>query len=206
MAEFVRYRPVLSGFVGGPGINTWHAEAVLGQGLIGDGVSEAFAASVRAVYQALRGYLVANTLVTFPGEATVHDEETGTLVRAIAFAPPEQVTSNASSTMSQTSRATQAVVRLNTGTVRDGRRLQGRHFIGPVSSDAIGTDGQLSLTARNEIAAAYGGVLDFVDGRLVVYGPPKLDDNDNVESVGKKATVTSVFVNPTPGSLRSRKV
>lgn len=209
MANFWRYRPVISGFVGGPGINTWHAE--FGVDPLDDDPQN-WASAVAAAYTAMRSFLVSGAIVTFPGELTVHDEATGKLVDVKAFTPPAPVLSSIAGGNSTSSRATQILTQLRTNTIRDGKRLQGNHFIGPVGITCLDADGQITLGARTAIAAAYGGVIDAPGPQLCVYGPPRAErpaegDKPALPALpGKKGTVVSVTVSPTPGTLRSRKV
>lgn len=203
MASFYRYRPVLSGFAGGPGINTWHFEETLAD--FGGNQAQAIADIVREIYFAIRTNLVAGTSVTFPAEVTIHNELTGALVDVKSVTPPVTVVSSSTVSDAKVSRATQAIVRLHTDQIRRGRRLQGRHFIGPLSATAMDQNGQITGAVQTAIATAYDGALDWVDGRLVVWGPPIEDENDNVVEAGVKGTVQSVSVNALPGTLRSRK-
>lgn len=209
VTNFFRFRPVISGFIGGPGINTWHGEeSVLG---FDDEDPQAFAEAVRAFYAAVASYFLTSMSIQFPGEVTWHDEEEGKLVEVFAIDAPAQVAGTGSASNGQLSRATQVVAALNTGVIRDGKRLTGRHFIGPISNGAIGTDGQVLLSARNNIAAAYGGLIDQPGPNLVVWGPPRksrpaTDDLPALPALpGKKGTVQSVLCRSVPGTLRSRK-
>ena len=209
MTNFFRYRPVLTGFVGAPGINTWHGEeSVLG---FDDEDPQAFADAVRAVYFAAKAYLAPGVEVIFPGEVTWHDEATGTLREPFGIVAPQTVTSTSTPGEGQNPRASQSIVQLHTAVVRRGRRLQGRHFFGPASGFCFGPDGLLNTNALNGLRSAYGGIFDQPGPNLVVWGPPiyerDADGNptDTVIAPGKKGTVTSVSVSATPGTLRSRK-
>lgn len=209
MAQFIRYRPVITGFVGAPGINTWHGEAGLAAAWIDE--AQGWADAVRAVYFACKAYLAPGVTVTFPGEATIHDEATGSLLSASPVVAPANVVSTATAAEGQDSRATQSLVQLHTAVVRNGRRLQGRHFLGPASSFCFDSNGQTNQNAKNGIQAAYGGVVDIAGAGLVVWGPPIYEKNsageptDVLISAGKKGSVTAVSVSSIPGTLRSRK-
>jgi hypothetical protein len=201
MTDFLRYRPVLGGFIGAPGINTFNGEMdVIPQA----SDAQAWATAVRAVYNALSNYLANGVTVTFPGEVTAHNEATGELTAVYGVTPPAVITGSASAIESQESRATQLVVALATDQIRDGRRLAGRIFIGPVGGGALGSDGQVTSSCRTAVQSAFSGVLDSPGPELVVYGPPK-ESGPNSGSPGLKGTVTSVTVRTVPGTLRSRK-
>jgi len=203
MTNFFRYRPVISGFIGAPGINTWHGEeSVLG---FDNEDPQAFATAVRAVYEAAKAMLAVGVSVNFPGEVTWHDEATGELRDVFPVSAPALVSSTGNSTGGQISRATQLVVALNTGEIRDGKRLAGRHFIGPTNTLQFGSDGQVTSATRTALQSAYGGLIDQPGPNLVVWGPPKLATPTRPASPGKKGTVESVRVLGVPGTLRSRK-
>lgn len=209
MAKVMRYRPVLTGWIGGPGINTWHAEATLDA--TADN-AQPLADAVRAAYQAMRQVYAAGVTINFPGEVTVHDEATGDLVDVHGVTSPDQVTAGGSLGNSTLSRATQALVRLSTNEIRAGKRLAGAHFIGPLVTFYIGTNGQITTEGKGIIQAAYGGLVDVIGPNLVVYGPkrkyrPATEDLPELVALpGKKGRVVSVSVADVPGTLRSRKV
>lgn len=209
MTNFFRYRPLVTGFVGGPGINTWHGEeSVLG---FDDEDPQAFATAVRACYAVWDEFMVNSISVQFPGEVTWHDEETGDLVEVFAVTAPDPVPGTASTALGVLSRATQINAQLNTEVIRDGKRLVGRHFLGPIATSAIGSDGQITSAARALIAGSYGGLIDQPGPNLVVWGPPRKaraatpDLPAQSALPGKKGLVKSVTARSVPGTLRSRK-
>ena len=203
MTNFLRYRPVLSGWQGGPGMNTWHGVSDVLP--LDSDQGQQFANEIRTVYETLKSRFVSGVTITFPNEITEHNEETGELVAVHAITSPAAVIATASSADGQVPRSTTFVARLNTDTIRDGRRLTGRHFLGPIPEGELGIDGAIATGSRTSVQAAYGGVLDLVGPNLVVWGPPKHDANGNVVAVGKLGRVVSVSVNAIPGTLRSRK-
>ena len=204
MTNFFRYRPVLNGFIGAPGINTWHGEeSVLG---FDDEDPQAFATAVRAVYDAVKSLFVLGVVISFPSEVTWHDEETGDLRDVFNITAPPTVTSTGSGGSSALPRSNQVVVRHHTHVIRNGKRLSGRHFIGPIAGTVFDVTGQVTAGAQATIASAYGGVIDSPGPNLVVWGPPIVNDVGVTIHPGKKGTVGSVSVNTTPGTLRSRKV
>jgi len=209
MATFLRYRPVLTGFVGAPGINTWHGQ---GETLIPTSIeAQEWVDQVRAAYFAAKAYLAPGVSVVFGGEVTLHDEATGELTGVEGVTAPATVVSTSTAAEGQNPRASQSVVQLGTDVIRNGRRLKGRHFLGPASAFCFGSDGLLTTSARNGIVSAYGGVHDIAGVNLVVWGPPIYakdafgNPTDTLLAPGKKGLVTSVSVSVTPGTLRSRK-
>ena len=205
MANFFRYRPVLSGFIGAPGINTWHGQGGLQGGGINESDAENFQLAIRAVYNAMLLYIAPGVTISFPGEMTLHDVETGQLVNVIPLDPlPDLVASDVVAS-AQESRATQLVVHHATDDVRRGRRLAGRHFIGPASGYALDGAGQVKADARNAIQAAYGGIVDVEGSNLCVYGAPITNEFGTVVAAGQLAVVKAVTVRSKPGVLRSRR-
>lgn len=203
MATVYRFKVDLSGFVGGPGLNTWHMAQAGGAAGADQSDLEGMAADIRAVYVALAGNLPQTITTRLAPIVEGFDVATGQLTQVTGIAQPDAV----AGTSSQTSmpRATQITVRLKTDAIRGNRLLQGRHFIGPVAGSVIGADGQVTNTVRTSVAAAYGGVLDIGgNGRLVVWGRPN-PLVDGLET-GVLGYVQGVLVNSVPGTLRSRKI
>lgn len=205
MPSFFRYRPVLSGFIGAPGINTWHGQGGLSGGGVMESDAENFQLAVRAVYNAAQLYLAPGVTVSFPGEVTLHDEATGELQNVIPLDTLADIVASDVVASAQESRATQLIVHLSTDDVRRGRRLAGRHFFGPASGYALDGAGQVKAEARNAVAAAYGGVVDGPGSNLIVWGPPIKDKDGEVIAPGQLAVVKSVTVRSKPGVLRSRR-
>ena len=203
MATVYRFRAVLSGFIGGPGQNTWHVCQAGELGGATESDLEAIAGDIRAVYVAAAAYLAPNVKVDIFPVVEGYEISTGALTQVTGIATPATVASAGSGTES---RATQFTMRLKTDAIRGSRVLQGRHFIGPAGGAWGGDDGQVASSVRTTLEAAYDGILDIAgNGRLVVWGQPVKDENDAVIKTGVIGYVQQVICNPTPGTLRSRK-
>jgi hypothetical protein len=98
-----------------------------------------------------------------------------------------------------------------TDRIRGRRFLTGGVFLGPLGSEAIGTDGSLKPTARMDLRDAHGGLIDVMPllMRLVVYGQPTRPKNappgtpNNKDGVA--GYVQNVDVMYKPAVLRRRR-
>lgn len=203
MATIYRFRVGLTGFIGGPGLNTWYMAQVGAAGGADEGDLEAIAADIRAVYDAAKTYLASGVSAQVDAVVEGIDVTTGNLVSVTGITPPAAVAGTSAASLS---RATQICVRLKTDAIKGNRLIQGRHFFGPVATNAVATDGQIASAARTALTTAYGGVLDLAgNARLVVYSKKGKDKEGN-PTVGEFGYVQQVLPNSTPGTLRSRKV
>lgn len=203
MATVYRFKVDLSGWIGGPGLNTWHMAQAGELGGADQSDLEGMAADIMAVYDGLKQYLAAGVKVTIAPIVEGFDVATGSLQQVTGITTPTGISASASAAQS---RATQFCVRLKTDAIRGNRLLQGRHFIGPVGGSAVGTDGQVSSAVRAAVESAYGGVTDIAgNGRLVVYGR-KMVNADGQSLPGTIGYVQGALCNAVPGTLRSRKV
>lgn len=199
-----RFKANLTGFIGGPGVNTWHMCQIGEIGGADQSDLEGMASDIAAVYTAVKAHLVNSVRVNIDPVVEGFDIATGNLESVHGIAAPAEV-AGTSATLTL-SRATQVCVRLQTDALRGNRQVQGRHFLGPIGGSAFGADGQISSSVRTLIQNAYGGVTDVLgDARLVVWA----QRNDKMERpdarAGRIGYVQSVIANATPGTLRSRK-
>lgn len=200
-----RFKANLTGFIGAPGVNTWHMCQIGEVGGAGVADLEDMATDIAAVYTALKANFVNTLRINIDPVVEGFDIATGNLESVHGITPPSEVAGTA--TVGTLSRDTQICVRLQTDAIRGNRQVQGRHFLGPIGGAAFGSDGQISSSVRTLCSTAYGGVLDVVgDARLVVWA----QRNDELERedarAGRIGYVQAVIANATPGTLRSRKV
>lgn len=198
-----RFKAFLSGWIGGPGQNTWHVLQAGELGGMDQSDAEGVAADIQAVYDACRSEIVTGVKIDISPVVEGFDIASGQLTSVIGITPPAQVAALGS--VGALSRATQATARLATDAIRGNRLMQGRHFIGPIGGGSLGADGQLTTSTVNTIQAAYNGMLDVAgNARLAVWGQPRTVNGQALPGVA--GYVQSVLVNRTPGTLRSRKV
>lgn len=158
MSSIMRVRTVISYGAGGPGFSTcYFLPATLG-GSAADATN--CAAAVRAFWAALAARLNNSGAAATSGQCDVINDITGALVGAFTGATPAIVPfTGAGSALPP---ATQILVRLNTATVINNRRIEGRTFAGPVDSNSS-TNG-LPVVAVGTAAAAAGAALLAVAG------------------------------------------
>lgn len=207
MPFMYRFKVNISGFPGAPGVILFHTTT----GVADDpGDMGNFMNQIYSMLVDFQPYYVGGLLLNVDSEVTKHDVATGMLVGVFSLAPPAQVMG--SSSLTQTSRATQLVVRLNTDATTDrGKRLVGRHFIGPIASNALTSAGSILPAIFGQAIEAYQGMLDVAGTtRLIVWHRPapaytKEDGTEVPATVGAFGHVTSVSALPLPGVLRSRR-
>lgn len=202
MANVYTVRVELTGWVGAPGINTWRFSSGGIDPLTSlSNIGEAFLTDIRAVYDALRLYVVEGWQANPLPVVTRHDEVTGELQETAGMTLTGwPVTGLGDAAGSHESRATQLVASYTTDQIRNGRVLRGRSFLGPVSSVAIDEDGQIPSSVRTDLLGAFGAVTSGLGPRLGVWGQPGL-----MAGAGKYGDVQEVLISGRPGSLRSRR-
>lgn len=93
-----------------------------------------------------------------------------------------------------------ALVKFSGDRIINGRRLNGRMYFGPLSGNALATDGSIASGAAAGISDNFDAVTQGLGVRLAVYHRP----SSVAPSSGDWADVQSVTVRPTPSNLRRR--
>lgn len=198
MTQFGRTIVELTGFDGAPGVNVFNWCAPLHADIdISD--AEDFAEDLNDCFEAVTADAwAAGVRWTIKPDFGIHEVDTGELVGGgvISGGPYTAVGSGSGAE----SRATQIGVRFLTADFRNGRRVQGRCFLGPSSSGNIGTDGLVTSTARTNFAAAFDAITDPLAARLIVWSRPKPGGVP-----GAYADVQSVQISAKPFSLTGRR-
>lgn len=182
-----RVRVHWTGFTGGPGVNT----------LFYNDAPADPAPDLFTFFNAIKGLLPTSVSITIDNVGDLIDESTGALVGTWSGTSALTVTGTLSSLYAG---ASGAVVDLRTSTVVGRRRLQGRMFLVPLTTDCYQSDGTLAssqLGTLRTAASAWQGSTSGAD--LVVWHRP------TPGHAGSKATVTSVFVPDLAAVLRSRR-
>lgn len=194
MAEVFTVQARITGFTGGPGINTF----VFTNGGLEDSLAVPDAVSgLRAFYTAMKPYFISAQRIQFTGEAKFYDLASGLIQRVITYDPGSEVLG--SDTQSATSRATQAKLRFYTDTVVGRRFLQGGIYFGPLSDAGITTGGQVDTAVATAAANGLDALISGVGAKLQVWKRPKS------AAGGAAGDVVSVGVMPSPAVLRSRR-
>lgn len=188
------------GYIGAPGYNILHWSAGLGPGPTDpDGVEE-FHDTLNTAFTNIVGYLVDDVIWTIEESVSYFDASDGVLIGATTD-PTGDRTIVGTGTAAGISRATQMTMNLRTEEFVNGRRLQGRMFIGPVGANIIGAGGQLGLTIPGIVEGEFSGLVSGLGGRLAVWHRPTTPSGTD----GSYGDVTSLNIRATPGTLRSRK-
>lgn len=203
MGVVVRTQVELTGWVGAPGLMTFHWVAN-GDDVPSGIVANDFTAQLRSMFDDLKAYLAVGVTVRIPEEHRCIDTDTGNLVTVVSTNPVAPVAS--SDTGSATSRATMAKFQYTTDGIRGNRFVRGGPFFGPISDGAMTTQGAMAPAFLAAVPSAHEGLLDVVgDGRLVIYSVPFEGDADNDPRPGMRSFVQSASAWSTPAVLRSRR-
>lgn len=190
----------ITGFVGEPGYNILHWTAGVGPGPSDSGGVEEFHDTLEASYSALAGYYNNQQTITIEDAVNYFDDSDGVIVGSTTDPGGNRVI-DCTSTDFFADRSLCATLRLRTETFINGRRLQGRIFLGPASFNLLGGDGQVGTGQVAAVEAAFAGAISGLGGRLAVWHRPTPPSGTD----GSYGDVTSLICNTTPGTLRSRK-
>ena len=154
MAEMMRVRAQLTGFVGSPGLATFY--------FVGSNPAtapEALEASsrVRALFESFKAHLPSTEQVVYSSQVDVLDPSTGTLSGGLSVALP--VTTTGTGGGNYISTASTYLGQLITTSIINGRRVRGRTNIGvPLASDngATGVPVVAAVGALNTALALLG--------------------------------------------------
>lgn len=187
MANLNRVRVALTGFIGGPGVNTFYGLE---------------AASLRAhlgnYYTALAAYLPTSVTWTIETTGDIIDPLTGDLVGT--WADSSALTSSGSSSDAYAAPVGWCVNWM-TGDVLDGHRLRGRTFHVPMGGSCSQNNGTLAETPLAAMRAAATAFIAACAGEFVIWHRPKLSP----AHAGGYSAVTSAVINDKASVLRSRR-
>lgn len=188
-----RITSVWSGFRGAPGYSNFF----FGGAPSAPEDAESCAQAVRNFWYGCMPVLPSSVTITTQGTADILDEETGNITEQIDFDPPSTVDGQGSAAYSA---ASGAVVNWNTGAYRNGRRVRGRTFIVPCSSDAYDSNGDLTTSALTAIREGAGYLTSGSSTMpFVVWARPTSSSSGSAEPVSSSTV-------PDMGAvLRSRR-
>lgn len=152
--DIIRVRTVLSGWSGGPGLNTFYFG--LASGSLTNTEAADVVARVRAFWFAIKAMFPSTFTATVNPAVDTLDIASGNLTGGLAGGSPAVVTG----TSAQGFGATPAMILMRgaTGSVVNGRRLVTRSFIGPVDSNQD-SNGNPSSTATGLIVTGSASLL-----------------------------------------------
>lgn len=188
----------LTGFIGAPGVNTWHWST---GSLFNSNAADDIGAALRDAYIQIAAYCRDDLTFNFQPFVDILDEDSGQLIEVINLTNfPPAVNGNGSG--DQVARFTMLKAQLRTTSVVNGRFVRGGCFLGPVAANAMDSSGAPLPAARVAVAAAIQD--NLIDGPLndTVLGVYKRPVNG---TGGKILKVTSADVSTKMATLRSRR-
>lgn len=198
MADLARVKIEYTGWSGGPGLSQLHFSQ--GTTTWTDEVVTGILDEVASGLQSVAALWAPEVVVTVSPEVPIFDSATGDIVDVIVSSEPPSPFQSTAAT-GAASRATQIVVGLKTGEWKNGRQVQGRFFLGPVTGATITNAGQIASASIDGIINGLEATISGVGPRLTVWSRPKLPLLDN----GTWHDVTLIAPSPTPGILSSRR-
>lgn len=201
MTNIMRTRVELGGWTGAPGVSTiYWTMGTLGSGSPSPSDVANTHQEIADMWQVFHGFCITGLTSSILPDVDVLDVASGDIIDVVTSDEGAINQTTGSGNTNTLSRATMAVVALRTSDFFDGRRLQGRWFIGPLCANAFDTDGTLSTDAVDDMTAACVALTSGVGPRLAVYSRPK-----GLGGTGRYGDVTAAIPRATPGVLRSRR-
>jgi len=182
-----RVRVHWTGFTGAPGVNTlYYTDAPA------DPAPDLF-----TFFNAIKALLPTSVTITIDSSGDLIDEATGGLAGTWSGTSAATVTGTTSALYAG---ASGAVLDLRTSTIVGKRRLQGKMFIVPLTTDCYQSDGTLATSQLGTLRTAATALQGSTSGAdLVVWHRPTPGHS------GSKAAVTSITVPDLAAVLRSRR-
>lgn len=153
MVTMLKVKARWHGFTGGPGYsNFFFREFSTGQWAPTATEATQAVDRTKAFFQQIGGLMPPVVNVQVESECEVIEDTDGSLVDVVQAASTNNVAGSSSN--SNYSAATGAVVSWGTGSVRNGRRVRGRTFLVPLSSAVFDSNGTLTQPAVDNISTA----------------------------------------------------
>lgn len=187
----------LLGWEGGPGVSVLHFEAI-DETAVGQ-----IPGLINSAYTNVRHNLLDDMQIQTSIEMIEIDAATGQIRDVISVSPTLAVV--CTGVGGGIPRGTCANVRHMTDSVYEGKRLNGRTFVGPLASAALDANGLITSAAAGEFSTMWDGLQDLSGPRLMVYHRPREATADRPASAGYAAHVQRSECLRKPGNLRSRR-
>jgi hypothetical protein len=185
MSDIFKVQAVWSGFLGGPGVNTFYSDT-----------EPTDLDPWHDFYAAIATGIPGGVSVSFPGDGVKVDSVTGALTGGWSVTPPANVNGSGEG---QHAAGTGAVVRWTTGEIIRGRRLYGHSYLVPLTRGNYNVDGRLLPAAVSAFQGAAMGLVGALGTALQVWSRP-------VAGAGGVAMpVTGAVVPLKVAELRSRR-
>lgn len=173
------------GTTGGPGLTQMAFGGTLEGGTDWDATgAQAVVNAVRAFWDAAKGFLPNEIILTVSPVVDIYSTVGGSLVGSYSAAtPPATVTGTDTGTYLM---ASGIKVQWNTGIILNGRRVRGATFIVPAGASAMANTGTVSGSARTAINAAGATMIGAANTATHPFGiwsrPETLTSNDGAFS------------------------
>lgn len=195
-----------SGTTGGPGLTQLCIEGKTDPHSWDAAAAQVAVDAVRAMWQASRTYIPDNIKLDVSPVVDVYTNVDGQLVGSYA-APvvPAQTIGSATTNFSM---ASGVKVNLNTGQIRNGRRVRGSVFIVPSSGDTFTTDGLVTALARSGLNAAFQAMINTLstnNKQLVVWSRPLPASDPKGPRIGGTTPVANAETSEKGAILRGRR-
>lgn len=161
----------LSGWEGGPGVNTWHWQT---DELVLEETATSLVQSVMNFYVGADPYFADGVRISAPSLLKVLNEATGNVNQLVQITAPDD---HLMDTLGDAAgRASMIKIQLITDTLINNRRVRGGIYLGPIAEASIEHDGSVSSEARSVLNLLLGNVRDesdFVGSPLCVWHRPR---------------------------------
>lgn len=200
MTDMARTRVQIDYPSGGPGLNTFYWTSGFPAGPIDVELVNEFHAEIAALYASIDAFLINTATFTVLDTVDIVDPESGNITGQVVADDPPAPVSGDSAALS-IGRGESIVANLLTGTWVAGSALRGKHFLGPIGSDVLDTNGEMNTGSKAAIVDAYTAITTGVGPRLAVWHRPSSVPGGD----GYYADVSSVQIATKPGFLKSRR-
>lgn len=190
MTTLYKLQAVWSGIAGMPGTSTLYSLAIPD------------VEAVDAFFTAIAGALPSGLTISIPGSGDTIESTTGELTGSWSVGA-DQTAAGASSF--PYAAPTGGLVRWTTTTIVAGRRLRGRIFIVPMTTNVWETNGTMTTATRDLLQTSASTLISAFEGQLVVWARPFAGTPGNPSRAGSHGIVTGAQVPDMAVTLRSRR-
>jgi hypothetical protein len=190
----------VKGFFGGPAYNVihWRPPGGVSVGATPSVVDE-FHAELVTLYDVLVSVMPTDCTYTILPDVTIFDETTGKATGLVVDSGPAKTYTGTDNT-ADVPRSAALNLGLITEDWKDGRRVQGRLYLGPVGSRALDSNGQVTASVAANLEDACTAMISGIGPWLQVWSRPK----GALATNGSAHDVVRVKINSVPSSLRRR--
>lgn len=188
-----------TGFTGSPGYTRFAFD-----GLIDPASLNSAGSSIRAFFEATKGFYLPTWTIQVQGAVPFYDVATGALLGENTMSTVPAATTGTATAGTPWANGAGAMVAWKTGVIFAGHRVQGRSFLVPMVGVAD-TDGTLTTGALTTIGNAASALIAGQQGKFSVWGKQWSKTDPPVMQNGIVAHVASYVVRDKTGILRSRR-